>query len=106
MTAAGVPVSDQPFTRTGLLGFVGPVSVNEPSGALLCPDSQLLSDAPKFSRILCQGSELVQILRILLALVRHVSPGLWRFFLSISIPVFFSGLFGVCGRKIGWPNDS
>lgn len=29
MTATGVPVSDQPFTRTGLLGFVGPVSVNE-----------------------------------------------------------------------------
>ncbi|NXL67332.1 DIP2A protein, partial [Chordeiles acutipennis] len=24
VTAAGVPVSDQPFTRTGLLGFVGP----------------------------------------------------------------------------------
>uniref|UniRef100_A0A8C9G7V2 Disco interacting protein 2 homolog A n=1 Tax=Pavo cristatus TaxID=9049 RepID=A0A8C9G7V2_PAVCR len=24
MTATGVPVSDQPFTRTGLLGFVGP----------------------------------------------------------------------------------
>ncbi|KAF1498675.1 hypothetical protein FQV18_0005633, partial [Eudyptula minor novaehollandiae] len=24
LTAAGVPVSDQPFTRTGLLGFVGP----------------------------------------------------------------------------------
>uniref|UniRef100_A0A8C3UX50 Disco interacting protein 2 homolog A n=1 Tax=Catharus ustulatus TaxID=91951 RepID=A0A8C3UX50_CATUS len=24
VTAAGIPVSDQPFTRTGLLGFVGP----------------------------------------------------------------------------------
>lgn len=58
LTAAGVPVSDQPFTRTGLLGFVGPVSVNEPSGALLCPDSQLLSEAAEFSRILCQGSDL------------------------------------------------
>lgn len=38
MTAAGVPVSDQPFTRTGLLGFVGPVSTNEPSEAQLCPE--------------------------------------------------------------------
>lgn len=26
VTAGGVPVSDRPFTRTGLLGFVGPVS--------------------------------------------------------------------------------
>jgi len=41
VTAAGVPVSDQPFTRTGLLGFVGPVSVSDPPGALCCPDSQL-----------------------------------------------------------------
>lgn len=24
LTAAGAPVSDRPFTRTGLLGFVGP----------------------------------------------------------------------------------
>lgn len=99
MTAAGVPVSDQPFTRTGLLGFVGPVSVSEPSGTLLFPDSQLFSDAPKFSRVLCQG-------RMLLPFVTHVSLGVWRFFPSISDPVFFSGLFGVCGRKVGWPNDS
>nr|XP_048724971.1 disco-interacting protein 2 homolog A isoform X10 [Caretta caretta] len=27
VTAAGVPVSDQPFTRTGLLGFIGPDSL-------------------------------------------------------------------------------
>lgn len=26
LTAAGTPISDRPFTRTGLLGFVGPVS--------------------------------------------------------------------------------
>lgn len=58
MTAAGVPVSDQPFTRTGLLGFVGPVSMHGLSGALLCPDSQLLSDATKFSRIQCQCADL------------------------------------------------
>lgn len=64
MTAAGVPVSDQPFTRTGLLGFVGPVSVTEPSGALLCPDSQLLSNASEFSSILCQGSDLGILKRI------------------------------------------
>uniref|UniRef100_A0A8C9DG78 Disco interacting A n=1 Tax=Prolemur simus TaxID=1328070 RepID=A0A8C9DG78_PROSS len=27
VTAGGVPVSDRPFTRTGLLGFIGPVSM-------------------------------------------------------------------------------
>lgn len=27
VTADGVPVSDRPFTRTGLLGFIGPVSM-------------------------------------------------------------------------------
>lgn len=30
LTAAGAPVSDRPFTRTGLLGFVGPVSSPAP----------------------------------------------------------------------------
>lgn len=30
LTAAGAPVSDRPFTRTGLLGFVGPVSSPTP----------------------------------------------------------------------------
>lgn len=72
MTATGVPVSDQPFTRTGLLGFVGPVSVNELSGALLCPDSQhevMSLNSEEFS----QGGELTQILRIMFALVRHIS---------------------------------
>lgn len=61
MTAAGVPVSDQPFTRTGLLGFVGPVSVGEPSGTLLCPESQLFSGAPKCSRVLCQSRMLLPL---------------------------------------------
>lgn len=28
VTAGGAPVSDRPFTRTGLLGFIGPVSVS------------------------------------------------------------------------------
>uniref|UniRef100_A0A7N4NP85 Disco interacting A n=1 Tax=Sarcophilus harrisii TaxID=9305 RepID=A0A7N4NP85_SARHA len=27
VTAGGTPISDQPFTRTGLLGFIGPVSL-------------------------------------------------------------------------------
>lgn len=33
LTAAGAPVSDRPFTRTGLLGFVGPVSSPAPGPA-------------------------------------------------------------------------
>lgn len=30
VTAGGAPVSDRPFTRTGLLGFIGPVSTPPP----------------------------------------------------------------------------
>uniref|UniRef100_A0A5F8G8M1 Disco interacting A n=1 Tax=Monodelphis domestica TaxID=13616 RepID=A0A5F8G8M1_MONDO len=44
VTAGGVPISDQPFTRTGLLGFIGPVSA--PGPARLCPLAPLPARAP------------------------------------------------------------
>lgn len=55
VSPAGVPVSDRPFTRTSLLGFVGPVSFNM---SILCS----LEASASLMKKQAESIQLVQLL--------------------------------------------